>query len=245
MRYLQLSIGLPDSALTGFTHLKYVLTGFQRVSTTQHDQRLPVTPALLRAIHNLWFHSPPDYKTLMLWAAFTTAFFGFLRSGEFTGMDFLTYDVVCVDSHSNPTMLQIYLKSSKTDQFAVGTHIYLGRTGCVLCPVTALLAYLAVCQRAAGPLFIFTNGSPLTCDRFVRELKLVVSTLGMDASVFNGHSFRIGAATTAADRCLTDSAIQTLGRWRFMAFKSYIRPSPRMLASNSRVLANDENLSTS
>ncbi|RXN33881.1 poly [Labeo rohita] len=40
---------------------------------------------------------------------------------------------------------------------------------------------------------------------------------------FSSHSFRIGAATTAAQKGLSQQQIQALGRWSSEAFKSYIR----------------------
>ncbi len=40
---------------------------------------------------------------------------------------------------------------------------------------------------------------------------------------FSSHSFRIGAATSAAQKGLTKHQIQTLGRWSSEAFQSYIR----------------------
>ena len=43
----------------------------------------------------------------------------------------------------HPTMLRVKLKCSKTDQFGKGVEVYVGRTGCPLCPVAATLAYMA------------------------------------------------------------------------------------------------------
>ena len=51
---------------------------------------------------------------------------------------------VAVDDHSNPSLVRIHLRKSKTDQLGRGVDIYLGRTDEDLCPVAALLAYLAV-----------------------------------------------------------------------------------------------------
>ena len=46
----------------------------------------------------------------------------------------------------------------------------------------------------------------------------------MDASNFNGHSFRIGAATTAASRGMEeDCIIKTIGRWESDAYQRYVK----------------------
>ena len=46
---------------------------------------------------------------------------------------------------------------------------------------------------------------------FVQELRVALSAGGIDASAYAGHSFRIGAATTAAACGLPESLIKMLG----------------------------------
>jgi len=46
---------------------------------------------------------------------------------------------VTVDNLSNPSVLQVRIKASKTDPLQVGQ--ILGRTGDDICPISAMLAY--------------------------------------------------------------------------------------------------------
>ena len=51
---------------------------------------------------------------------------------------------------------------------------------------------------APGPLFRFEDGTPLTRPALVRELQSALQAIGVDGSHYSGHSFRTGAATSAA-----------------------------------------------
>ena len=69
------------------------------------------------------------------------------------------------------------------------------------------------CGPGPGPLFRFADGAGLTRSRFVAQIREALRTAGVDESRYNGHSFRIGAATTAAARGIEDCVIKTVGRW--------------------------------
>ena len=47
-------------------------------------------------------------------------------------------------------MAQVRIKHIKTDSFRKGVMVYLGRTGKTLCPVAAVMAYLAVSRVGGG-----------------------------------------------------------------------------------------------
>ena len=98
---------------------------------------------------------------------------------------------VQVDSTVAPSVVSVTLKASKTDPFREGVTIYMGRTHADVCPVGALLGYIAHRGLAPGPLFHFQDGKYLTRDLLVREIRLALGSIGIDVSAYSGHSFRI------------------------------------------------------
>ena len=60
--------------------------------------------------------------------------------------------------------------------------------------------------------FMFGRGRFLTRQRFVAAVRDALKVAGIECSKYCGHSFRIGAATTAATRGMEDALIKMLGR---------------------------------
>ena len=113
-----------------------------------------------------------------------------MHSGEITIPSQTAYDPtahlnfadVSVDDPDHPTIVQLSIKQSKTDPFRQGVKIYLGTTGNTLCPVTALLNYLAVRGKQPGLLFHFSDHSPLTKNKFNCTFRNILSKAGIDSS---------------------------------------------------------------
>lgn len=187
---------------------------------------------------------PSEYQNIMLWAACCTAFFGFLRVGEMTIPSLEAYDSaihlslgdIALDSRTTPTIVWLTIKQSKTDPFCKGVRLCLGRTGSVVCPVKALLPYLAIRGSAPGSLFISASGAPLTRAQFKAHLSATLQKAGLDDSKYNTHSFRIGAATSAKAVGISDVHIQLLGRWRSSAYLGYIKTPTHVLTQLSKQL---------
>ena len=249
VRYLQLTLGLPDPRDSSLPHLRLILTGIKRSQAEEGSYaarpRLPITPVILRRIRELWNSRPNRGDFTMPWAAVTLCFFGFFRSGEITVPSQEAYDArfhlgwgdVAIDNPRNPQVIRVHLRRSKTDQFGNGVDVAVGRTGDVLCPVAAVASYMASRGTAPGPFFLFPDGTALTKARFTGITREALRELGLPQVQFAGHSFRIGAATAAAQAGLEDSWINTLGRWNSTAFLRYIRTLLDSLAATSARLS--------
>ena len=249
IRCLQIHKALGNPFAHGsMPRLEYVLSGIKRVeahSGIQARSRLPITIDIMGKFRDMWLTSPPHPDCIMLWAAACVGFFSFLQAGEFTVPSAEAYDPdahlnlndLTLESHSDPSMARLHIKQSKTDPFQQGVEIFLGKTGTSICPVQAIVHYIGVHSSSQGLLFIFGNGIPLTRAQLVMNVQAALRTAGVDSAGYTGHSFHIGAATTAAQQGLEDSLIQTLGRWRSDAYKVYIRLPRAQLANVSRTLA--------
>ena len=133
IRHHHIASGLGDPKIFQMPRLEYVLKGIRKKgahshSIKKHRDRQPLTPSSMRQLFEVWKKHPDVRDAKMLWAAACLAFFGFLRVGEFTSPSINSFDKdihlsladVSVDSTTEPKMLFIRLKQSKTDQLRQG-----------------------------------------------------------------------------------------------------------------------------
>ena len=164
--------------LSAFLRLQLILRGINHFQGVTSKARRPITLPIL----NLFYHLlnvkyTTNEDSLMVWAAMTLAFFGFLRIGELTcdshfnpDRRLTTSDLVFMPK-SSPKYMLVRLKVSKTDPVRKGQTIVIGRANPNLCPISAMVAYLESRPPFPnpGPLFTFQSGSILTRGRFTRE----------------------------------------------------------------------------
>ena len=202
IRHAQVIKGLPEPRqLDSMPWLRLLQSGVGRNRVAQGvppaRQRLPITLPMLRAMLDIWTATPNSessshsFNLAMLWAAASTCFFGFFRSGEITVPSRSTFDPlihlawgdVTVDGSSPPSSVRIHLKRSKCDQLGRGVNIFLGRSGSPTCPMEEIIRYVLLRGPAPGPFFWLADGSPLTKAAFVRHVRSALTTMGLGALV--------------------------------------------------------------
>lgn len=95
----------------------------------------------------------------------------------------------------------------------------------LLCPYQAITDFLNLRKHHSqeSPLFSFMDKTPVLRQYFTTQLQLALTFGNFNLSKYQAHSFRIGAATSAAATAYTEIQIQNMGRWKSSAFKKYIR----------------------
>ena len=232
--------------------LNYILRAIRkRQSNFSRGLRLPITfPVLFDLCTCLSRGLFSTFVDTMLQVAFTTAFNGFLRCGEFTVSPISTAHPLIADVTFDHDMSKftLVLRSSKTDTFSKGVSVLIFNTN-PLRPVNLMSNYLRL-RLAAGatttsPLFLDNqfSTSPLTRNSFISLLRRALSVAGYNDSHFSGHSFRIGACTSGAAAGVQDHLLKVLGRWTSSCYSRYIRTPPASL-SKAQQLMSTNSLST-
>ena len=226
--------GWPDPTISFI--VKKMKEGCRRLNA-HSDSRRPITfPLLKRLIKVLPSICRSSYEVIMFKSSFLLAFFGFLRVGEFACVN-----KKCVKSRviavsditfdgSNCSNMFVNIRFSKTDQCGNSNLLVIDRISEIsMCPMQAILEFLKIRHPSIGPLFLHFDGTPLSTYQFNQVLKKCISAIGLNANDFSSHSFRIGAATSAAMCGISEEDIKRLGRLKSAAFKFYIRPNQLFL----------------
>ena len=218
IRLAHIEQGLADPTESASLHL--VCRGIRRQQGDNRRTRLPITINLLRVLKEQ-LRTSTCYTVMeqrMLWAAFTVAFYGFLRVSKLTPN--LRWSNVVISSKR----MSITLNQSKTDPFRRGQTIQLFPTGSSTCPIKAMITFSRYVDTTHDtPIFKAGKFNPLTQRQLNAVLRHLFQQAGFNHINYASHSFRIGAATTAAAAGLPPWLIKTLGRWHSDAYLTYIR----------------------
>ena len=110
--------------------------------------------------------------------------------------------------------ISITLHQSKTDSFRCGCTVKIFKTNSSTCPHHAVDRYRKVSGDVTPSASLYQAGRfhPLSRTAVTNTLCQLLKQAGIDHLHYSLHSFRIGAATTAAAAILPAWLIKSLGR---------------------------------
>ena len=211
--------------------VKKILQGFQKIKPSS-DARLPITPNILKFLLQALEHTTSSFFTkLLLRAMFLVAFCAFLCVGEITKTSgttqhYILFGNVVLKSDALNQYIELSIPHFKHSKSPITTiRLHQNKTNSDLCPHQALIKYLNIRKHdsPSHPLLPFMDGTYVSRQYFTQQLRLPLSFCNLSLNQYQTHSFRIGAATTAAARGYSELQIQNMGRWKSNAFRKYIR----------------------
>ena len=118
--------------------------------------------------------------------------------------------------------MEVNIKRSKTNMY--GKKVKIGCTNkhaFAPCTMWLYLQYRGS-LLPASPLLTFKSGTVLNKELLNKKIQALVSLLGLPPDKYSSHSFRSGAATSAALNGLKDWEVKELGGWASSAYQDYI-----------------------
>ena len=197
----------------------------------------------------------------VLWGAAVLAWFFLLRRSEYLCIQgrpsrhaLRVKDVRFIDAlerestiYEDVDVVQLHIRSSKSDQKAKGVHLRLSKSKVnELCPVNAAWSLLMdAAQRKADEeelLCSWAKDQTISSEDMSTFTKAAAEVCDEDPKHFSTHSLRSGGATALFKGGVPDLAIQKFGRWASDTYKQYARIddqtvlglAPSMVANVSR-----------
>jgi len=138
----------------------------------------------------------------------------------------------------------IDILSAKNDTAHKGNRMHFGLADLsdpnqVYCFTTKLWQYAKAANPVRGKSFFYLTAVQRTLKPpyFNACLKQLAAVYGLDPTRVSSHSLRIGGASALAAAGVPDYVIRDMGRWRSLAFLTYIRKSSEMFEVARNALA--------
>ena len=225
---------------------RILLSTLTRACKLENDKvktRLPIQFGLLELllfeIQRLF--DKQQYLEILYKALFSIGYYGLMRAGELCTTQDANHTVKAKNVHSalNKERLLFVLFSSKThgaesnpQKIKITSYndqdVQLNKLkNRNFCPFEAVNNYIAIrggYKSQNEPFFIFKDGTPVTTTAARTTLRLLIDKLGLNSSLYDLHSFRIGRATDLVTKYnFSINKVKQLGRWKSNAVFKYIR----------------------
>lgn len=212
--------------------VKHVLAGAKRILAHRITKKEPITPEILAQLVDKFAGENADLGNLRIVTWCLIGYAGFLRFNELASLKES-------DLHIFPDHMEIFIESSKTDQYRDGAWVMIAQTATKTCPVKMTKRYITLADISGSPELFFFRGIVRTKNGIklrsngglsysrMRELLLEkLSEIGLDTKKYGLHSLRAGGASAAANAGIPDRLFKRHGRWRSENAKDgYIKDS--------------------
>jgi site-specific recombinase XerD len=198
--------------------VKATMRGIRRSLGTAPRKKAPATAERIIAMALV---AGDDVKGRRDRALLLIGFAGAFRRSELVALN-------VEDLEESELGFKITIRHSKTDQEGVGQTIAIVR-GSVTCPVAALKAWLEAAGISTGPVFRSVKKGGVVAGRLPAQsvadiVKDYAERVGLDPTLFAGHSMRSGFLTSAAKRGASIFKMMDQSRHRSVeTLRGYIR----------------------
>ena len=231
--------------------LESTLKALKRELSGAPLQTLPITPDILLKMYAFLDTSIP--KDLAIWSSFLTSFYCMLRKASAVPKSLAAFNPTKelarskVDIQAGGDVVLVLMNYSKTEQFGNKNVVIplLRNPVQALDPVHHLQElFNRFPLDSSLPAFSFMEGSKLKCityDGFTKDLKRLLTSAGLKADSYSGHSFRRGGASYLYKLGADPLLIQASGDWATDCYTRYVFLSfdqrfhaQKMMTNNTR-----------
>ena len=208
--------------------LDATLQGLKRLLARTPFQVLPISPAILRKVHDSM--DLTKKKDLAIWCSYLIAFYCLFRkknvcpeSSEPSQEKTLRRKHIEIDEPNN--IVYIYCNFNKTNQFGSSDLVIPvpGNEDPKLDLVRHLSNLFADVEAAPDdPAFTYSPGRFVHYKLFTDRLKSALLSCGMEPSLYSGHSFRRGGCSFLYQVGGSILQIMSSGSWSSTCFTRYL-----------------------
>lgn len=240
IRWAHNLVNHPDP--TSHVFVQNILESSKRQSSQPVNRKDPITATNISELCEK-YKDTQDFLIVRDMTMILFCFAGFLRYNEVSSL--MEKDIQIHESH-----IEVYISSSKTDQYRLGNTVCLSKLNSVSCPVAMYKRYKSMANFIQPTEYIFRPvvRSGKLCKLIHKNKKLSYS--GAKSSIVNRlkevcdstlklglHSLRSGGATAAANAGVNERCWKRHGRWRSEGAKDkYVQDSLKSRLSVSENL---------
>ena len=210
-----------------------------RIENDRLKVRLPIQKGLfemlLFEVDRLYsVQKPQPYLKAMYKALFCLAYYGMMRVGELTeGEHTLKVGNISI---GNKDKILVVLYSSKThgkesspQRIKIASVPLLNNKKDLkfFCPFRTVIKFIEIRRETyeldEEQLFVFKDMSPVKHYHVRSLLRVLLDRIGLDGSLYDVHSFRIGRTSDLEKFGYSIDQIKSMGRWRSNAVYRYLK----------------------